>query len=176
MKTEIKTAPNGKNYTVVTSDNDTVLMDSYSGTSLGSEVAIGIDYRDRKTGEVLKTPIALKPSDIIQAIDYEYAAEDTNHVFNAGDLVLRDGNIYKVKLTHFGYQETVDNFNTFYQLVISLKDAESGVVPDFIQPTGAHDAYKKGDKVTFNGKVWESLIDSNVWSPTAYPAGWKLIN
>jgi len=176
MKTEIKTAPNGKNYTVVTSDNDTVLMDSYSGTSLGSEVAIGIDYRDRKTGEVLKTPIALKPSDIIQAIDYEYAAEDTNHVFNAGDLVLRDGNIYKVKLTHFGYQETADNFDTFYQLVISLKDAESGVVPDFIQPTGAHDAYKKGDQVTFNGKVWESLIDSNVWSPTAYPAGWKSVN
>ena len=176
MKTEIKN--NGiKDVTVITSENESdILMDANSNTSLGNEVWLGIDYRDRKTGEVLKTPIALKPSDIIQAIDYEYAAEDTNHVFNAGDLVLRDGNIYKVKLTHFGYQETADNFDTFYQLVISLKDAESGVVPDFIQPTGAHDAYKKGDQVTFNGKVWESLIDSNVWSPTAYPAGWKSVN
>jgi hypothetical protein len=43
------------------------------------------------------------------------------------------------------------------------------------QPTGAHDAYKVGDKVTFDGKVYESTINGNVWSPTAYPAGWKLV-
>lgn len=46
-------------------------------------------------------------------------------------------------------------------------------VPDFVQPTGAHDAYKKGDKVKYNGKIYESLIDDNVYSPDAYPAGWK---
>ena len=43
------------------------------------------------------------------------------------------------------------------------------------QPTGAHDAYKKGDRVLFNGSVYESLIDGNAYSPAAYPAGWKLI-
>lgn len=48
-------------------------------------------------------------------------------------------------------------------------------VKDFVQPTGAHDAYAKGDKVRFNGKVYESLIDSNAYSPSAYPAGWKEI-
>ena len=46
-------------------------------------------------------------------------------------------------------------------------------IPDFVQPTGAHDAYKKGDKVKYNGKIYESLIDANVHSPDAYPAGWK---
>ena len=46
-------------------------------------------------------------------------------------------------------------------------------IPDFVQPTGAHDAYKKGDKVKFEGKVYESLIDANTYSPSAYPAGWK---
>lgn len=45
--------------------------------------------------------------------------------------------------------------------------------PEFVQPTGAHDAYKKGDKVTFEGKHYISLIDGNVYSPTAYPAGWQ---
>ena len=35
--------------------------------------------------------------------------------------------------------------------------------------------YKKGDRVLFNGSVYESLIDGNAYSPTAYPAGWKLI-
>lgn len=48
-----------------------------------------------------------------------------------------------------------------------------GVIPDFIQPTGAHDAYNIGDKVRFAGSVYESLIDANVYSPTAYPQGWK---
>ena len=46
-------------------------------------------------------------------------------------------------------------------------------IPDFVQPTGAHDAYKKGDKVKFDGKIYESLIDANTYSPSAYPAGWK---
>lgn len=57
------------------------------------------------------------------------------------------------------------------------KETASGdeVVPDFKQPTGAHDAYKKGDKVIFKGKVFESLIDNNAYSPDAYPQGWKAL-
>lgn len=46
-------------------------------------------------------------------------------------------------------------------------------IPDFVQPTGAHDAYKKGDKVRFEGKIYESLIDANTYSPSAYPLGWR---
>ncbi len=45
--------------------------------------------------------------------------------------------------------------------------------PAWIQPTGAHDAYKIGDKVTFKGKRYTSKINGNVWSPVAYPAGWQ---
>ena len=48
--------------------------------------------------------------------------------------------------------------------------------PDFVQPTGAHDAYAIGDKVTFEGNVYQSLIDNNTYSPSAYPAGWELIS
>lgn len=33
--------------------------------------------------------------------------------------------------------------------------------------------YKTGDKVTYNGKTYESIIDSNVWAPDVY--GWKEI-
>ena len=45
--------------------------------------------------------------------------------------------------------------------------------PAWVQPTGGHDAYAKGARVSFEGSDWESLIDGNVWSPTAYPAGWR---
>lgn len=47
--------------------------------------------------------------------------------------------------------------------------------PEFVQPTGAHDAYNTGDRVTFEGKVYESTMDGNTYSPTAYPQGWQLI-
>lgn len=43
----------------------------------------------------------------------------------------------------------------------------------WVQPTGAHDAYNTGDKVIFEGHLWESLINANTWSPTVYPAGWR---
>ena len=45
-------------------------------------------------------------------------------------------------------------------------------IPAFVQPTGAHDAYQTGDRVTYNGHIYESTINNNVWSPDAYPQGW----
>ena len=45
-----------------------------------------------------------------------------------------------------------------------------GGVPAWQQPTGAHDAYNKGDQVSHNGVTWTSDIDSNTWEPGVY--GW----
>lgn len=66
-----------------------------------------------------------------------------------------------------------------------VKALESGEAPEpgpepeewpaWVQPTGAHDAYQAGDKVTYNGKHYTCLSDGNVWSPDAYPAGWQLV-
>lgn len=53
--------------------------------------------------------------------------------------------------------------------------AEQPTAPAYRQPTGAHDAYKQGDRVTYKGQVYESTINSNVWAPDAYPQGWKKI-
>ena len=46
--------------------------------------------------------------------------------------------------------------------------------PDFIQPTGAHDAYNIGDIVKYNGVLYRSLINGNTYSPDEYPAGWEV--
>ena len=54
-------------------------------------------------------------------------------------------------------------------------ETENETVAEWKQPTGAHDAYKSGDKVIYGGKVYMSLIDSNVWSPDVYPNGWELV-
>ena len=42
--------------------------------------------------------------------------------------------------------------------------------PEWVQPTGAHDAYAKGDTVTHNSKKWTSDVDANTWEPGVY--GW----
>src|SRR5690625_4327408 len=52
---------------------------------------------------------------------------------------------------------------------------EGSGAPEWVQPTGAHDAYQTGDTVTFEGQEYVSLIDGNTWSPTAYPQGWEKI-
>lgn len=43
--------------------------------------------------------------------------------------------------------------------------------PEWIQPTGAQDAYSMGSKVTHNNKHWISNVDNNVWEPGVY--GWN---
>ena len=57
--------------------------------------------------------------------------------------------------------------------------AKPGEIPVWRQPTGAQDAYNKGDRVHYpdaDGPVYESTIDNNVWSPEAYPAGWEEVS
>lgn len=45
--------------------------------------------------------------------------------------------------------------------------------PEYVKPTGAHDAYNTGDKITYNGKHYECIFDGCVWNPDEYPTGWK---
>ena len=51
---------------------------------------------------------------------------------------------------------------------------DENVIPEWEQPDSTN-PYMIGDKVSFDGKVYESVIDNNIWSPAAYPAGWKEI-
>lgn len=54
--------------------------------------------------------------------------------------------------------------------------AKPGEIPVWKQPTGAQDAYNIGDRVWYpdrGDKVYESLIDANVFSPAEYPQGWQ---
>lgn len=50
--------------------------------------------------------------------------------------------------------------------------AEPEEYPEWKQPTGTHDAYNIGDKVTYKGVKYICQMDDCVWSPDAYPDGW----
>ena len=52
---------------------------------------------------------------------------------------------------------------------------DSNVIPEWEEPDSTN-PYQIGDKVMFDGKVYESVISNNIWSPAQYPAGWKEVN
>ena len=55
-------------------------------------------------------------------------------------------------------------------------DVPAEEYPEYHQPTGAHDAYHAGDKVTYNGKHYLCIAPDGVavvWSPDVYPAYWE---
>ena len=82
-------------------------------------------------------------------------------------------------VTHQGktWASTV-NFNTWEPGVSGwrLQDAADGTPAEWVRPSGTHDAYAKGDRVTFEGEVWESVWDNpNTWSPTEFADAWQKI-
>jgi hypothetical protein len=81
-----------------------------------------------------------------------------------------DPQLYKVNQAHTSQSDWLPNLTPALYSPIGLDD--SGY-PVWSQPTGAHDSYNTGDIVNYNGTLYESLIDGNVYSPEAYPTGWK---
>ncbi len=47
--------------------------------------------------------------------------------------------------------------------------------PEFVQPSGAHDAYKTGNRIMFQGKKYICKMDNCVWNPLVYPSAWELV-
>jgi len=88
-----------------------------------------------------------------------------------GELVQDGGKLYKVIQAHTRQDDwKPENTPALFNEVMP-----PAVIPEWVQPTGSHDAYNTGDKVLFEGSVYKSLIDANTWSPTTYPQGWKLV-
>ena len=96
----------------------------------------------------------------------------TKDIFAYGLNEVGDAQLYQVLQDHTSAEEwTPDTATSLYKKVGVTEEGH----PEWVQPLGATDAYNKGDIVSFNGKLYESTIDANVWSPEAYPQGWKTV-
>ena len=82
-----------------------------------------------------------------------------------------DPQLYKVAQSHTAQSDWPPDKTPALYVAIGL-NAQG--YPMWSQPTGAHDAYNQGDIVDYKGTLYESLINGNVYSPDAYPAGWKV--
>lgn len=104
----------------------------------------------------------------VYAWSQPYGATDC---YQIGDKVTYQGKTWECTIANcvwapgvYGWKEVDES---------SGEDKPVEEFPKWVQPTGQHDAYMTGDKVTFNSRHYESVIDYNTWSPEAYPAGWK---
>jgi len=99
-------------------------------------------------------------------------AYKTKEVFSYGENGVGDAQLYQVLQDHTSAAEwTPDTAVSLYK---PIGVTEEGY-PEWVQPLGASDAYNTGDIVSYNGKLYKSTIDGNVWSPEAYPAGWEVL-
>lgn len=97
-------------------------------------------------------------------------AYTTKEVFSYGVNSVGDPQLYQVLQDHTSAEQwTPDTATSLYK---KISVTEKGY-PEWVQPLGATDAYNTGDIVSYNGKLYRSTIDGNVWSPDAYPTGWE---
>lgn len=94
--------------------------------------------------------------------------------YKAGDRVRYNETLYKVLQDHISQGDWVpDTASSLYAKVLI---PDPSVVPEWEQPDSTN-PYMTGDRVTYGGKTWESLVDNNVWEPgvTGTEALWKEI-
>ena len=114
-----------------------------------------------------KAAISLTDEDALQAVEL-FPQWVVEHAYVVGERLQYNGVLYRVVQAHTSQADWTPDITPSLFVVVSLDER-----PEFVQTTGSHDAYNKGDKVTFEGKHYISLMDGNVYSPAAYPAGWQ---
>lgn len=99
-------------------------------------------------------------------------AYKTKEVFRYGENAVGDPQLYQVLQDHTSAEHWApDASPSLYKKVGVTEDG----YPEWVQPLGASDAYNTGDIVSHNGTLYKSLIDGNVWDPSAYPQGWEQV-
>ena len=99
---------------------------------------------------------------------YPIWKSETNYMVN--DRVLYNDVLYKVLQDHTSQETWTPDVAVSLFAKVLIPDED--VIPEWEQPDSTN-AYMIGDKVTYNGKTYVSIIDNNIWSPEAYPAGWE---
>ena len=112
---------------------------------------------------------SLQPADALEGVEL-FPTWKTDTAYDVGYKVRHDGILYACLQAHTSQAGWEPGVAPSLWAKVLIPDPD--VIPDWEQPDSTN-AYMKGDKVRFDGKVYECLIDNNVWSPAVYPAGWR---
>ena len=88
--------------------------------------------------------------------------------YAVNDRTQYNGTLYKCVQAHTSQADWMPSATPALWKTVSLDE-----YPEWVQPSGAHDAYNIGDKVTYNGQHYVCTSNANVYAPDVY--GWDLI-
>lgn len=116
-----------------------------------------------------------KLTNIVMAMDNENALDNVElfpawciKSYALADRVQYDGKLYECVQAHTSQETWTPDITPALWKRVMIEE-----YPEWVQPTGAQDAYRLGDKVTHNGLRWISDYDNNTWEPGVY--GWAQI-
>ena len=101
------------------------------------------------------------------AVPVLYPAWRSGVAYVTGQRVQHGGTLYKCVQAHTSQADWTPDATPALWVVVSIDE-----YPEWVQPTGAHDAYNTGDKVSYNGKRYVCTIDGNAYAPDVY--GWEV--
>lgn len=114
-----------------------------------------------------KAAQGLNDTDALNAVELYPAWRGDGVPYEQGVRLRYDGVLYTVLQAHTSQpQWTPTDAPSLFARVL-IPDPE--VIPEWVQPDSTN-PYMAGDRVTHNGKTWESQVDNNVWEPGVY--GW----
>ena len=87
--------------------------------------------------------------------------------YAVNDRAQYNGTLYKCIQAHTSQSDWMPSATPALWKTVSVDE-----YPEWVQPTGAHDAYNIGDKVTYNGQHYVCISNGNVYAPDVY--GWQL--
>ena len=108
---------------------------------------------------------------------FSFFREDTgelewiqNEQVNIGDFRFYESVKYEVIQSHQTQSDWTPNSTpTLWKVYSEVTEPE---VSEWVQPTGAHDAYRLNDLVLFNNKTWKCISDYCVYAPNVF--GWEV--
>ena len=118
------------------------------------------------------TASAALPDDIAVDCVMIFPAWENDSAYAVGDRVQYGGKLYRCVQAHTAQADWTPDLTP----ALWTEVARPGEIPVWKQPTGAQDAYNKGDRVHYPGEsdpVYESTVDANVWAPDVY--GWTAV-
>lgn len=113
---------------------------------------------------IVKASASLSDEDALEA-PVLFPSWEVGKAYIYGDRIDYNGTLYKCIQAHTSQADWTPDATPALWVIVSLDEW-----PEWIQPTGAHDAYALGAKVSHNDKHWISDIDANVYEPSVY--GW----
>lgn len=124
-------------------------------------------YARQLRAMIEKASLSLTDEDALQAVEL-YPAWQTGTAYTVDERIRYNSTLYRCVQAHTSQADWTPDATPALWTVVSLDEW-----PEWIQPTGAQDAYAKGDKVSHNGKHWISEVDGNVWEPGIYGNLWS---